>query len=302
MREGVLPAPHERCSELTAAIQRGLGIVESVLYERNVREKERILRLDQREPVPRVALRLLELARERARVRRSPFRDTRAEFGLCRAAGVGELGEDPQALLVRGIGDVVVALLVSGAGQIAQCPSSKARRDLHASCEEVADAATPSAGACGPQKASRAEASSSPSTTSVSAAQSRAARRSSRSASATCQSNGSSSSSLKWAVWAISSIRSAWRRRTYVVLAGLLEPFRGELADRLEHPVALLAEPAGAAPKEALVEKRGERVESASQTASADSSVQPPRKTESRLEETLLALVEKVVRPRDRRP
>ena len=43
--------------------------------------------------------------------------------------------------------------------------------------------------------------------------------------------------------------------------ARLLEPFEREFADRLEHPVALLAEPPGAAAQEALVKQRSESVE-----------------------------------------
>ena len=46
-----------------------------------------------------------------------------------------------------------------------------------------------------------------------------------------------------------------------VGLARLLEPLCGELSDRLEHPVAVLSEPAGAAAEKALVEEGGERVE-----------------------------------------
>ena len=46
-----------------------------------------------------------------------------------------------------------------------------------------------------------------------------------------------------------------------VALPRALELLERELADRLEHPVALLAEPPGAAAQEALVKQRSESVE-----------------------------------------
>ena len=87
-----------------------------------------------------------------------------------------------------------------------------------------------------------------------------------------------------------------------VGVARRLELLEREFADRLEHPVALLAEPPGAAAEEALVEQGGERVEigiadrlrgleRATAAEHAKPREQPP-----------LVLVEQVVRPGDRRP
>src|SRR5205085_10199289 len=86
-----------------------------------------------------------------------------------------------------------------------------------------------------------------------------------------------------------------------VLPARLAEPFERELADCLEHPVALLADSSGAAAEQALVEQGGERVEIGltdelrrlERAAAAEHS-------EARAE-CLLVLVEQVVRPGDRR-
>jgi hypothetical protein len=82
----------------------------------------------------------------------------------------------------------------------------------------------------------------------------------------------------------------------------LLESLLRELADRLEHPVALLSETPGAAADEALVEKGRERVEirfadrfRRLERAAAPEGCKPP-------EEVLLVRVEQVVRPSDGRP
>ena len=87
-----------------------------------------------------------------------------------------------------------------------------------------------------------------------------------------------------------------------VSFVGLVEPLQCELADRLEHPVALLAEATGAASHEALVEKGRERVEirfadrfRRLERAAAPEGCKPP-------EEALLVRVEQVVRPSDGRP
>src|SRR3954466_5359846 len=88
-----------------------------------------------------------------------------------------------------------------------------------------------------------------------------------------------------------------------VVLAPrLAEPFERELADGLEHPVALLAEPSGAPAEQALVEQGGERVE----ICVADELCRLERAAaaehaEAR-EQRPLVLVEQVVRPRDGGP
>ena len=88
----------------------------------------------------------------------------------------------------------------------------------------------------------------------------------------------------------------------FVLASRLAEPLERELANGLEHPVALLAERSGAAAEQALVEQGGERAEigvahqlrGLERAASAEHA-------EAR-EQHLLVLVEQVVRPRNRRP
>ena len=60
MQDRVVPAPVDRCCEITTAIQGGLDIVEPVLHQRKVREEDRVLRLDETEPALGVALRIFE--------------------------------------------------------------------------------------------------------------------------------------------------------------------------------------------------------------------------------------------------
>src|SRR5438067_1152035 len=79
----------------------------------------------------------------------------------------------------------------------------------------------------------------------------------------------------------------------------LTEPLERELADRLEQPVALLAEPSRPAANEALVEQGGEYVEIGVaddlrrfERAAAAEDAHP-------CEQLLLGLVEQVVRPGD---
>ena len=86
-----------------------------------------------------------------------------------------------------------------------------------------------------------------------------------------------------------------------VLLARRGEALRGELPDRLEHPEPLGAVRLGAAADEALVEERGQRVEvrladrlGVVERAAAAEDGEPG-------EELLLAAVEEVVAPRDRR-
>src|SRR3954462_5615286 len=81
----------------------------------------------------------------------------------------------------------------------------------------------------------------------------------------------------------------------------LAQSLECELADGLEHPVALLAEPSGATAEQALVEQGGECV----QLRVADEFRRLERAAaaehaEAR-EERLLVLVEQVVRPGDGR-
>src|SRR5207248_7591606 len=75
-----------------------------------------------------------------------------------------------------------------------------------------------------------------------------------------------------------------------------------ELANRLEHPVALLSEAARAAAEQALVQERGERLEIG--VADGLDSLQraPSAEDAQSREQPLFARVEQVVRPRDRRP
>src|SRR3954454_12668899 len=82
-------------------------------------------------------------------------------------------------------------------------------------------------------------------------------------------------------------------------LAQSLEP---ELADRLEHPVALLAEPAGAAAEQALVEQGGERVEIgvADELRRLEGAAAAEHAQAG--EQRLLVPVEQVVGPRDGGP
>src|SRR6478672_4298790 len=90
---------------------------------------------------------------------------------------------------------------------------------------------------------------------------------------------------------------------TQVVFASrLAEPLDRELANCLEHPVALLAEPPGAAAEKALVEQGGERVEVglAHELRRLERAAAAER-AEAR-EQCLLVLVEQVVRPGDGRP
>src|SRR3954447_4110202 len=88
-----------------------------------------------------------------------------------------------------------------------------------------------------------------------------------------------------------------------VVLASrLAEPLVRELADGLEHPVALLTESSRAAAEEALVEERGERVEvGVTDQLRRLERAAAAEHAEAR-EEHLLVLVEQVVRPDDGRP
>ena len=96
-------------------------------------------------------------------------------------------------------------------------------------------------------------------------------------------------------------MRSACRRGTASASPESSQALERELANRLEHPVALLSEPARAAAEEALVQERREGVEigvadglGCLQRASSAEDAQPR-------EELLLVRVEQVVRPRDRR-
>ena len=85
-----------------------------------------------------------------------------------------------------------------------------------------------------------------------------------------------------------------------VLLARCLQPLPRELADRLEHPEALLAVRIGAAADEALVEQRRQRVEVG--VADRFGGLERGAAAEHREpgEELLLVLVEQVVAPRDR--
>ena len=100
----------------------------------------------------------------------------------------------------------------------------------------------------------------------------------------------------------ISSICSAWRRRNLSASPDSFETFACELADRLEHPVALLAEAARATAKETLVEERAECVEIGVANSLRGLERAPAAKDAQAGEQPLLVLLEKVVRPRDRRP
>ena len=81
-------------------------------------------------------------------------------------------------------------------------------------------------------------------------------------------------------------------------LARLREPLERVLADRLEHPEAARPEK-----RTRLLSTSDCSVSrSASQTASAASSVQPPRKTARRANSALLVLGQQLVAPVDRRP
>ena len=85
-----------------------------------------------------------------------------------------------------------------------------------------------------------------------------------------------------------------------VLLAGHVEPLPGELADRLEHPEALLAVRVGAAADEALVEQRGKRVEvGLAHLLGVVEGAAAAEDGEAR-EEALLVAVEQVVAPGDR--
>ena len=84
-------------------------------------------------------------------------------------------------------------------------------------------------------------------------------------------------------------------------LAGSLEEIARELADRLQHPEALLSEPACTSANQALVEERRKDIEvgiadglGGLQSAAAAEDRESP-------EEPLLVLVEEVMRPGDRR-
>ena len=79
------------------------------------------------------------------------------------------------------------------------------------------------------------------------------------------------------------------------------QPRRGELADRLEHPVALLAVSVCASPNEALVEQRGERVEIRIAHRLCGLERGAPAKDGERGKELLFTLGEQIVRPGDRR-
>src|SRR2546423_9381823 len=81
----------------------------------------------------------------------------------------------------------------------------------------------------------------------------------------------------------------------------LAQSLERELADRLEHPVALLAEPSGAAAEQALVEQGGERVEvGVAHELRRLERAAAAEHAEAR-EQRLLVLVEQVVRPGDGR-
>ena len=80
-----------------------------------------------------------------------------------------------------------------------------------------------------------------------------------------------------------------------------LELLDRELANRLEHPEALLAEAARPSPHEALVEERRERVEIGVADCLGRLERAAPAEDRESPEEPLLVLVEQVVRPGDRR-
>ena len=83
--------------------------------------------------------------------------------------------------------------------------------------------------------------------------------------------------------------------------AFVLELPPGELPDRLEHPVAVMAGLVDPVADEALVEERLEDVEVGSRNRYAAASVQPPANTERARSTPCSSLAEKVVRPGDGR-
>ena len=94
---------------------------------------------------------------------------------------------------------------------------------------------------------------------------------------------------------------TAAERRQRLVME-LVEPRGGELADRLEHPVAVRSARVGAPPHEALVDQRCEGVEvGAADLLRGFERAAAAEDRETR-EEIPLVGREEIVRPGDRRP
>ena len=161
--------------KLPAAIERGLGIVESVVRQCEVRQEDGILGLDQPDVLPRrVASRRAAPKRDRLpscrRSRRVASRLDAAPRASPRSVKIESL---PPWRVRRRRSRAPDGPHLRVAGLAREAVAAPRRRVRRSPMRRI-----PSAGACEPQKASSVEASWEPAATSSAAAQSRAARRS----------------------------------------------------------------------------------------------------------------------------